>query len=145
MEKIKPKGETRPKTRPRRPLSHIETLPIELQTQILSSIPDLETLRSAVWASSVLEATYLFNRHEILSECLKRELNGLTIEAYAAVMSRPAPQRKHSTEKHVTEDHDIENCGSGNNTRDAFRMVMIFLDDYGNWASDRKKFPDIKA
>ncbi|KAI0538974.1 hypothetical protein GGR58DRAFT_512654 [Xylaria digitata] len=69
--------------------SRLEKLPAELRIQILSSMPDLETLCSIIHASPTMHTQYLYARHEILSTCLDREFDGFYVDAYANVRSRP--------------------------------------------------------
>ncbi|KAK6062502.1 hypothetical protein SCUP515_13304 [Seiridium cupressi] len=68
--------------------SLLENLPAELRTLLLSSMPDLPTLRSIVHASPVLHAQYRYDRNSILRACLDRELDGFFTDAYATVKSR---------------------------------------------------------
>ncbi|KAI1126494.1 hypothetical protein F5Y10DRAFT_293754 [Nemania abortiva] len=72
------------------PASHsrLENLPPELRIQILSSMPDLETLRSMVRASPAMHAVYSNNDHRILATCLERDLEGFYVDAYANSKSR---------------------------------------------------------
>ncbi|KAI0414446.1 hypothetical protein F5X98DRAFT_389971 [Xylaria grammica] len=67
----------------------LEALPPELRIQILSSMPDLETLRSIIRSSPTMHTQYLYARHKILSTCLDRELDGFYVDAYANLKSRP--------------------------------------------------------
>ncbi|KAF2968599.1 hypothetical protein GQX73_g4971 [Xylaria multiplex] len=69
--------------------SKLEKLPSELRIQILSSMPDLETLCSIIHASPTMHTQYLYARHEILSACLDHEFNGFYVDTYANVRSRP--------------------------------------------------------
>lgn len=69
-------------------LSRLEDLPAELGVLLLSSMPDLPTLRALVRASPVLHAQYRYCRDSILRACLDRELDGLFVDAYGTAMSR---------------------------------------------------------
>ena len=66
----------------------LESLPAELRDQILSSAPDLLTLRTLVPASSVMHAQYLSNRYSLLRACVERELDGFLVHSYACLKSR---------------------------------------------------------
>ncbi|KAI3328267.1 hypothetical protein F4824DRAFT_517968 [Ustulina deusta] len=90
--------------------SRLETLPSELRTQILSSIPDLETLRSMIHASPTMHAQYLYNRHRILSACLDRELDGFYVDAYANLKSRASELGWLRTNKTITDFLDSYEC-----------------------------------
>lgn len=69
-------------------LSRLEKLPAELRKEILSSMPDLVTLRSVVHASPIMYAQYRYDRHKILATCLEREFEGFYVDAYANLKSR---------------------------------------------------------
>ncbi|OHF01735.1 hypothetical protein CORC01_02926 [Colletotrichum orchidophilum] len=68
--------------------SYIESLPAELRFEILSWMPDLPSLQSAVHASPVLHAQYREHRNTILRLCLGRELDGFYVDAHVHLMSR---------------------------------------------------------
>ncbi|KAK7956459.1 uncharacterized protein PG986_005681 [Apiospora aurea] len=68
--------------------SRLESLPAELRSQVLSSVPDLLSLRALVRASPVLHAQYLHDRSAILCSCMERELDGFVLDSYALLTSR---------------------------------------------------------
>lgn len=63
--------------------SALEKLPVELQTLILSSAPDLRSLRSLVHSSPILHRLYCGSRLRILQSVLGNVLGGMVIEALA--------------------------------------------------------------
>lgn len=68
----------------------LEKLPSELRFAVLCSMPDLETLRSAIRASPVLYAQYRNNRDLVAKSCFHNQLSGLLPDAIGALMSRPS-------------------------------------------------------
>lgn len=69
--------------------STLEKLPAELRIRILSSVPDLQTLRAAIHASPIYFAQYRLNRKSILAQALQSELGDeLFLDVYAAFKSR---------------------------------------------------------
>lgn len=76
--------------------SHLENLPPELRVKLLLSMPDLETLHSAILASPVLHAQYQNNHDLILRSCLHDQLDGFLPDAIGTLMSRiseiPSPR-----------------------------------------------------
>lgn len=117
---------------------NIETLLVELQSQILYCLLDLETLRSAIHASPILRATYLFDRGKILRHCLNRELGHLVIDAYTTVVSRPSvlPLWKPHKKREMDESKSDQ-------VRRAEQLVKSFLDDYYDWVWNWKECPDL--
>ncbi|KAI1426158.1 hypothetical protein F5Y12DRAFT_296032 [Xylaria sp. FL1777] len=101
--------------------SPLENLPVELGTLLLSSMPDLPTLRALVYASPILYAQYRYSRNGILRACLSRELDGFFIDAYASVMSR----REH-----------------GDWTNEA---ITSYLNTYKTWLSKSTPVPNIQT
>ncbi|TGJ80527.1 hypothetical protein E0Z10_g8232 [Xylaria hypoxylon] len=102
--------------------SRVESLPAELRVLLLSSMPDLPTLRSLVRASPVLHAQYRHDRNSILRACLGRELDGFLIDAYATAMSR-ARELGPRTDKTITD----------------------YLNIYQTWLVSSTSFPNIKS
>ncbi|KAK7430734.1 hypothetical protein QQZ08_002778 [Neonectria magnoliae] len=103
--------------------SCLENLPAELRSRILSSIPDLPTLRSLVHASPVLHAQYRYGRNGILRACLNRELSGFLIDAYANLKSR------------------VRELGSPRTDQ----KIIEFLNSYRAWLSDSGPHPDLNS
>ncbi|TGJ81522.1 hypothetical protein E0Z10_g7240 [Xylaria hypoxylon] len=103
--------------------STLENLPAELNIQILSSMPDLETLRSITHASPTMHAQYIYARHKILSTCLDRELDGFYVDAYANLKSRPI------------------DLGWGRSNE----VITGFLDSYHGWLADSKSYTCAKS
>ncbi|KAK9773305.1 hypothetical protein SCAR479_10034 [Seiridium cardinale] len=103
--------------------SLLENLPAELRTLLLSSMPDLPTLRSIVHASPVLHAQYRYDRNSILRACLDRELDGFFTDAYATVKSRVGEIGSPRTDEAITG----------------------FLDTYHAWLSGATAIPDMKS
>jgi hypothetical protein len=68
--------------------SPLENLPPELRVMVLSSAPDLPTLRALVHASPVLHAQYLNDRDTILRACAERDLHGFDLDVYFTTLSR---------------------------------------------------------
>ncbi|KAK6852995.1 hypothetical protein PG995_011546 [Apiospora arundinis] len=93
--------------------SALENFPAELRAQILSSAPDLLSLRSLVRASPVLHAQYLHDRAGILCSCMERELDGFVLDAWALLRSR-----KHYIGSPRTDE-----------------KIKDFLKGYGGWIS----------
>ncbi|KAI1747724.1 hypothetical protein F4782DRAFT_520157 [Xylaria castorea] len=102
--------------------SRLENLPAELGVLLLSSMPDLPTLRALVHASPVLHARYRYYRNSILRECLSRELDGFLVDAYATAMSR------------------VRELGPRTN-----ETITDYLDTYQTWLSSSTPFPSIKS
>lgn len=67
----------------------LEALPLELLAHILRSIPDLETLQSAILSCSTVYHAYLFDRHQILLEFILQQHGDHVnlAEAIAAIRS----------------------------------------------------------
>ncbi|RSM09352.1 hypothetical protein CEP52_004164 [Fusarium oligoseptatum] len=103
--------------------SRLETLPPELRFKLLSSMPDLQTLRSLVRASPILHAQYRQSRDRILRDCLGREFNGFLIDAYATHMSKPHDLGSPRTNEKITE----------------------FTETYGKWLSTPKSSPTLNS
>ncbi|KAI1347688.1 hypothetical protein F5Y01DRAFT_294547 [Xylaria sp. FL0043] len=103
--------------------SRLEKLPPELRIQILSSMPDLETLRSMINASPVMHAQYLHDRHTILSACLDHELDGFYVDAYANMKSRPVDLGWARSNESITK----------------------FLDSYNGWLTAPNSYPCTKS
>ncbi|KAK7420369.1 hypothetical protein QQX98_002792 [Neonectria punicea] len=103
--------------------SCLENLPAELRSGILSSMPDLPTLRSLVYASPVLHAQYRYDRNSILCTCLNRELSGFLIDAYANLKSR------------------VRELGSPRTDE----KILEFLNTYRAWLSDSSPHPDLNS
>ncbi|RMD44030.1 hypothetical protein DV735_g1076, partial [Chaetothyriales sp. CBS 134920] len=103
--------------------SPLERLPGELRLRVLTSIPDLTTLRSLVHASPVLHASYFHNRDTVLRTCLGRELDGLLVDAYATLMSR------------------VGTLGSPRTNE----MIVSFLDGYKGWLSGSSPCPELES
>lgn len=100
--------------------SRLEDLPPELRRQILSSVPDLPSLRSVIRASPVLHAQYRNDRDSILRACVARELHGFAVDACATLKSR------------------ARELGSPR-TND---KIEHFLDSYKTWLSGSGPGPD---
>lgn len=68
----------------------LEALPLELLAHILHSIPDLETLQSAVLSCSTIYHAYLFDHHKILLKFIlqQHEDHVDLAEAIAAIRSQ---------------------------------------------------------
>ncbi|KAK8127874.1 hypothetical protein PG984_008982 [Apiospora sp. TS-2023a] len=98
--------------------STLEHLPAELRSQILSSIPDLPSIRSLVRASPVLHAQYLCYRASILCSCMERELDGFVLDAYALLTPR------------------VRYIGSPRTDE----KIKYFLEGYGGWISGSKPY-----
>ncbi|KAI1754205.1 hypothetical protein F4782DRAFT_493622 [Xylaria castorea] len=103
--------------------SRLERLPAELRIQILKSMPDLETLHSFIKASPTMHAQYLYDRHNILSACLGRELDGFYVDAYAHMKSR------------------VSEFGS----RRGHKSISDFLNSYQSWLAGPAACPDVKS
>ncbi len=72
------------------PSANLESLPPELRCQILSSLPTLDDLKSAVYASPVLYQQYRQDRKPILDSVLRRTLGDkVVVDAYAVQKSAP--------------------------------------------------------
>lgn len=54
--------------------SKLESLPAELQLEILNNLPDISTLSALVHATPILRRVYASNREKILTGCTLREL-----------------------------------------------------------------------
>ncbi|KAI3334162.1 hypothetical protein F4824DRAFT_468903 [Ustulina deusta] len=104
------------------PSSCLESLPTELGILLLSSMPDLPTLRALVRASPILHAQYRADRNGILRACLGREMDGFLVDAYATAMSR-ARELGPRTNKAITD----------------------YLDAYRVWLSSSSPFPNIRS
>ncbi|KAJ2986361.1 hypothetical protein NUW58_g5066 [Xylaria curta] len=102
--------------------SRLENLPAELRVLLLSSMPDLPTLRSLVCASPVLHAQYRNDHNSILRACMSREMDGIFVDAYATVMSRVG-ELGPRTDKTITD----------------------YLDTYKTWLPSSTPFLDIKS
>ncbi|KAI0548220.1 hypothetical protein F4679DRAFT_596958 [Xylaria curta] len=102
--------------------SRLENLPVELGLLLLSSMPDLPTLRALVHASPILHAQYRYNRNSILRACLSRELDGFFIDAYATAMSR------------------VRDLGPRTD-----ETIADYLDTYQTWLSSSAPFPNMKS
>ncbi|RYP13395.1 hypothetical protein DL767_010753 [Monosporascus sp. MG133] len=103
--------------------SCLENLPAELRSQILSSMPDLPTLRSLVHASPILHEQYRCDRNKVLRACLDRELDGFLVDAYATLMSRVRELGSPRTDEKITG----------------------FLDTYRGWLSGSLPRPDVNS
>ncbi|KAI0548054.1 hypothetical protein F4679DRAFT_551787 [Xylaria curta] len=103
--------------------SRLERLPAELRIQILMSMPNLKTLNSFIRASPIMHAQYVYNRHNILSACLSRELCGFYADAYAHMKSRVSE---------LGSDRDDE-------------CISDFLNSYQTWLAGPVACPDIKS
>jgi hypothetical protein len=69
------------------PSCTLETLPVEMRLEILLSLPDLESLKTAVHASTVLYQQYALDRRRILGHFLEAELGSVFVDAYAVQTS----------------------------------------------------------
>ncbi|KAK8080281.1 hypothetical protein PG997_008099 [Apiospora hydei] len=98
--------------------SRLESLPAELRSQILSSVPDLLSLRALVRASPVLHAQYLHDRSAILCSCMERELDGFVLDSYALLTSR------------------VRYIGSPRTDE----KIRDFLEGYGGWISGSRPY-----
>ncbi|KAI0186990.1 hypothetical protein EV127DRAFT_345345 [Xylaria flabelliformis] len=103
--------------------SRLERLPAELRIQILMSMPNLKTLNSFLRASPIMHAQYAYDRHNILSTCLDRELDGFYADAYAHMKSR------------------VSELGS---LRDD-ECISDFLNSYQSWLTGPVSCPDLKS
>ncbi|KAI0423748.1 hypothetical protein F5Y09DRAFT_336333 [Xylaria sp. FL1042] len=103
--------------------SRLEKLPPELRIQVLSSMPDLETLRSIINASPIMHIQYLQDRHIILSACLDRELDDFYVDAYANLKSRPIDLGWVRSEETITK----------------------FLGSYNDWLIAPNSYPCLKS
>ncbi|KAI0184930.1 hypothetical protein EV127DRAFT_515670 [Xylaria flabelliformis] len=102
--------------------SRLENLPVELGLLLLSSMPDLPTLRALVHASPVLHAQYRYNRNSVLRACLSRELDGFLVDAYANAMSRVRELGPRTDE-----------------------TITDYLDTYQTWLSSSASFLSMKS
>ncbi|KAI0971281.1 hypothetical protein F4678DRAFT_472736 [Xylaria arbuscula] len=86
-------------------------------------MPDLETLRSLVHASPIMHSQYLDNRHAILSTCLEMGLEGVYVDAYANLKSRPIELGWVRTNK----------------------MIIDFCASYDKWLKGWSPYPSLKS
>ncbi|KAI1739731.1 hypothetical protein F4680DRAFT_459036 [Xylaria scruposa] len=103
--------------------SRLERLPAELRIQILMSMPNLKTLNSFIRASPIMHAQYAYDRHNILSACLGRELDGFYVDAYAHMKSR------------------VSELGSPRFDK----CINDFLNSYQTWLAGPVACPDVKS
>jgi hypothetical protein len=76
----------------------LESLPAELRDQVLLNAPDLPTLRALFHASPVMHAQYRSNHDKILRTCVRRELDGLFVDAYACLKSQSSISMEDTTD-----------------------------------------------
>ncbi|TRX91146.1 hypothetical protein FHL15_007934 [Xylaria flabelliformis] len=103
--------------------SRPERLPAELRIQILMSMPNLKTLNSFIRASPIMHAQYAYDRHNILSTCLGRELDGFYADAYAHMKSR------------------VSELGSLRTNE----CISDFLNSYQSWLAGPAFCPDVES
>ena len=124
-----PANDNKPSTRgrPKVALSRIETLPTELQSHILSSMPDLATLLSAVRASAILRTIYNFDRHKILRHCVNRELPSHYCTKSCYILPRERASRD-LIKWWLAYDRAVDNLKLGPQKRASYRMISDYSD-----------------
>lgn len=120
----------------------LETLPVEIQTEILAGATTLQSLRALVHASPPFHHVYSHNRLSILKKTLEHTLDGVLVDAHAAYQSG-APDVRFSFGDYqerlltVSTEPTLEGLSLAEATQMAsFHLSVVepLTDRYASWA-----------
>lgn len=104
-------------------VSLLENLAPELRLEILSALPDFETLRSVILASPVLHAQFVYGRRRVLSSLLPGILEGILVDAIGFALS------------------SVPGLGMARSNA----MIEEFLAKYHTWQEDATTIPSMRS